>query len=66
MEVYFVLTVDFDKFDMPGVVNLASFFLDEENQVALCCDLGGLMEGEVRTRIYIVGEICIKKLITIL
>ncbi|CAN7083615.1 unnamed protein product [Brassica oleracea var. botrytis] len=52
----FVLTVDFDKFDMPGVVNLASFLLDEGNKVALCCDLGELVEGEVRTRIYIVGE----------
>ena len=52
----FVLTVDFDKFDMPGVVNLASFLLDEGNKVALCCDLGELVEGEIRTRIYIVGE----------
>ncbi|XP_013630378.1 PREDICTED: putative F-box/kelch-repeat protein At3g17540 [Brassica oleracea var. oleracea] len=50
----FVLTVDFDKFQLPCVVNVASFLLDEEKKVAVCCDEE--MKGEEKNRIYIVGE----------
>lgn len=34
----FVIVVDFDKFNLPRVVNVTSFLLDEENKVAVCCD----------------------------
>lgn len=53
----FVLTVDFDKFQLPCVVNVASFLLDEEKKVAVCCDVcDEEMKGEEKNRIYIVGE----------
>ena len=53
----FVLTVDFDKFQLPCVVNVASFLLDEEKKVAMCCDVcDEEMKGEEKNRIYIVGE----------
>ncbi|CAF2057058.1 unnamed protein product, partial [Brassica napus] len=50
----FVLTVDFDKFDLPSVVNVTSFLLDEENKVAVCCDKDP--DDKDKTRMYIVGE----------
>ncbi|KAG7567550.1 F-box associated interaction domain [Arabidopsis thaliana x Arabidopsis arenosa] len=50
----FVLTVDYDKFDLPSVVNVTSFLLDEENKVAVCSDID--MDDEDRTRVYVVGE----------
>ncbi|KAH0853946.1 hypothetical protein HID58_092748, partial [Brassica napus] len=53
----FVLTVDFDKFQLPCVVNVASFLLDEDKKVAMCCDVcDEEMKGEEKNRIYIVGE----------
>ncbi|XP_033132409.1 putative F-box/kelch-repeat protein At3g17540 isoform X2 [Brassica rapa] len=53
----FVLTVDFDKFQLRCVVNVASFLLDEEKKVAVCCDVCDEdMKGEAKNRIYIVGE----------
>ncbi|EOA28769.1 hypothetical protein CARUB_v10025001mg, partial [Capsella rubella] len=51
----FVLAVDYDRFDLPSVVNVSSFLLDEENKVAVCSDVGS--DGdEYKTRIYVVGE----------
>ncbi|CAA0370872.1 unnamed protein product [Arabidopsis thaliana] len=50
----FVLTVDYDKFNLPSVVNVASFLLDEENKVAVCSDID--VDDENRTRVYVVGE----------
>ncbi|CAA7028030.1 unnamed protein product [Microthlaspi erraticum] len=56
-----VLEVDLDKFELPSVVKVSSFLLDEENKVAVCCDLDWDRDDENRirnfiTRIYIVGE----------
>ncbi|KAL1202676.1 putative F-box/kelch-repeat protein [Cardamine amara subsp. amara] len=50
----FILVVDFDTFNLPSVVNVRSFLLDEENKVAVCCDVD--MEDGYNTRIYIVGK----------
>ncbi|CAN6928996.1 unnamed protein product [Brassica oleracea var. botrytis] len=50
----FVFTVDFEKFDLPSVVNVTSFLLDEENKVAVCCDKDP--DDKDKTRMYIVGE----------
>ncbi|CAL9233827.1 unnamed protein product [Arabidopsis halleri] len=50
----FVLTVDYDKFNLPSVVNVTSFLLDEENKVAVCSDID--MDDEYKTRVYVVGE----------
>ncbi|KAG7582317.1 F-box associated domain type 1 [Arabidopsis suecica] len=50
----FILTVDYDRFNLPSVTNVSSFLLDEENKVAVCCDRD--MDDEDKTRIYIVGE----------
>lgn len=47
------LVVDFDKFTLPYVNSVISFFLDEESKVAVCCYTD--MEDEERTKIYIVG-----------
>ncbi|XP_018488127.1 putative F-box/kelch-repeat protein At3g17540 [Raphanus sativus] len=53
---HFVLKVDCDEFDIPSVVNVASFLLDEENKVAICCDMDSVKLYEYKTRIYIVGD----------
>ncbi|XP_024015029.1 putative F-box/kelch-repeat protein At3g17540 [Eutrema salsugineum] len=50
----FVLVVDLHGFNLPGVASVASFLLDEENKVAVCCDLD--WDDAYRTTIYIVGE----------
>ncbi|KAF2571417.1 hypothetical protein F2Q70_00005743 [Brassica cretica] len=50
----FFFTVDFDKFDLPSMVNVTSFLLDEENKVAVCCDKDP--DDKDKTRMYIVGE----------
>ncbi|KAG2240280.1 hypothetical protein Bca52824_090923 [Brassica carinata] len=52
---HFVVKVDFDKFHISSVVNVASFLLDEENKVAICCDIH-LVKFYEYTRIYIVGD----------
>ncbi|CAA7028036.1 unnamed protein product [Microthlaspi erraticum] len=52
-----VLEVDYRKFGLQSLVNVSSFLLDEENKVAVCCDMD--YEDEYRnciTRICIVGE----------
>ncbi|CAH8386892.1 unnamed protein product, partial [Eruca vesicaria subsp. sativa] len=46
-----VLEVVFDK----SKWDVDSFLLDEDNKVALCCDIT-LLRDEHKTRIYIVGE----------
>ena len=46
--------MDFDKFNVPSVVNVTSFLLDEENKVAVCCDKDP--DDKDKTRMYIVGE----------
>ncbi|CAN6989257.1 unnamed protein product [Brassica oleracea var. botrytis] len=51
----FVLEVDFDKFQLPCEVNVASFLLNEEKKVAVFCEIKET-KGEEKTRIYIVGE----------
>ncbi|KAF3545031.1 hypothetical protein DY000_02010610 [Brassica cretica] len=35
----FVLEVDFDKFQLPCVVNVSSFLLDEDKKAAVCCEI---------------------------
>ncbi|XP_048594894.1 F-box/kelch-repeat protein At3g17530-like [Brassica napus] len=51
----FVLEVDFDKFQLPCEVNVASFLLNEEKKVAVFCETKAT-KGEEQTRIYIAGE----------
>ncbi|KAF8113759.1 hypothetical protein N665_0045s0005 [Sinapis alba] len=52
----FVLTVEFFKIDdIQFVVTVLSFVLDEENKVAVCCDIDP-DDDDDKTRIYIVGE----------
>ncbi|XP_056866211.1 putative F-box/kelch-repeat protein At3g17540 [Raphanus sativus] len=51
-----VLDLYCDGFYIPSVVNVASFLLDEENKVAICCDLHSVGLYEYKTRIYIVGD----------
>ncbi|XP_019085645.1 PREDICTED: putative F-box/kelch-repeat protein At3g17540 [Camelina sativa] len=46
----FVLTVDYDRFNLESVVNVTSFLLDEENKVAVCSDAD--MDDGYMTRIY--------------
>nr|VDD60532.1 unnamed protein product [Brassica oleracea] len=48
----FVLVGDLGKFDR--VANVESFLLDEENKVAVCCNVD--TDDEARTRIFVVGE----------
>lgn len=43
---------DLGKFDR--VANVESFLLDEENKVAVCCNVD--TDDEARTRIFVVGE----------
>ncbi|CAH8388453.1 unnamed protein product [Eruca vesicaria subsp. sativa] len=53
-----VLKVDFNKFIWKvdfDIMYVESFLFDEENKVAISCDLG-LVEDEKKARIYIVGE----------
>ncbi|CAA7028029.1 unnamed protein product [Microthlaspi erraticum] len=53
----FELVVDYDKFELDSVVNVSSFLLDEENKVAVCCDIDAdEYHRNCSTRIYIVGE----------
>ncbi|CAA7028031.1 unnamed protein product [Microthlaspi erraticum] len=54
----FVLEVDLYKFELPSVVRVSSFLLDEENKVAVCCDLVSDDDESwnYSTRIYIAGE----------
>ncbi|CAN6820395.1 unnamed protein product [Brassica oleracea] len=56
----FVLEVDFDKFQLPCVVNVSSFLLDEDKKAAVCCEIWdegiNRPNGKNRTTIYIVGE----------
>ncbi|KAF3524428.1 hypothetical protein F2Q69_00046956 [Brassica cretica] len=48
----FVLVGDLGKFDR--VANVESFLLDEENKVAVCCNVD--TDDEARTRIFVLGE----------
>ncbi|KAL0722642.1 hypothetical protein Bca4012_037241 [Brassica carinata] len=50
---YLILEMDFDKFQLPSV---ESFFLDEENKVAVYCGSKYTDDDGDRTSIYIVGE----------
>jgi len=50
----FLLTVDYGKFNLPCLVNVTSFLLDEENKVAVCSDVD--TKDGLRSRIYIVGK----------
>ncbi|XP_023639564.1 putative F-box/kelch-repeat protein At3g17540 [Capsella rubella] len=52
----FVLTVDYDRFDLTSVVNVTSFLLDEENKVAVCSDIDIDDDDGNKTRVYVVGE----------
>lgn len=52
---HFVLEVGFDKFNL----YVGSFLLDEENKVALCCDVD-LAKKYCKTRIFIVREDTLK------
>lgn len=52
--------MDYGKFNLPFLVNVTSFLLEEENEVAVCSDVD--MKDGRRSRIYIVGkDIYIKK-----
>lgn len=63
----FVLTVDFDKFQLPCVVNVASFLLDEEKKVAVCCDVcDEEMKGKRRTESTLLVRICINRFMTMI